>query len=220
MSAPGRSQALIPKPFEGEGTPTSAPGRSQALIPKPSKGEGTPLSELHFVIGGMRSGKSRYAQRIAEGGRVVVIATALAADDEMRERIERHRADRPAPWRVVEVPCTASGLADAIAAYAAADACLLIDCLSVWLSQLICPPPGVAPVDAARATASTLQALRSTPGRVIVVSNEIGLGVVPMDAATRRVVDALGRLHQDVAAMAAQVTWMVAGLPVTIKANR
>jgi adenosylcobinamide kinase / adenosylcobinamide-phosphate guanylyltransferase len=176
------------------------------------------MSDLHFIIGGMRSGKSRFAQTLAASHRhVVVIATAVAADAEMRERIERHRADRPAHWRVVEVPPSESGLADAIQTHAAADGCLLIDCLTLWLSQLICPPPGVTAVDADRATASTLQALRIAPGRVIVVSNEIGLGVVPVEASTRRVVDALGRLHQDMAASARQVTWMVAGLPVTIK---
>ena len=177
-----------------------------------------PFTDLHFVIGGMRSGKSRFAQALASHERlVVVIATALPADAEMRHRIERHRADRPAHWRVVEVPPTVSGLADAIRTHAAAEGCLLIDCLTVWLSQLICPPPGVPAVDAGCATAAALQTLRTAPGRMIVVSNEIGLGVVPIDAATRRVVDALGRLHQDVAAMARQVTWMVAGLPVTIK---
>ncbi len=176
------------------------------------------MSDLHLVIGGMRSGKSRFAQTLAAPHRaVVVIATALAADAEMRERIERHRADRPAQWRVVEVPSTVNGLADAIQNYAAADGCLLIDCLTVWLSQLICPPPGVDAADADRATALTLQALRYAPGRTIVVSNEIGLGVVPLDASARRVVDALGRLHQDIAAAAQRVTWMVAGLPVTIK---
>lgn len=178
---------------------------------------GADVTDLHFIIGGMRSGKSRYAQGLASGQRVVVIATALAADDEMRARIERHRADRPAHWLVVEVPATVSGLADAIQTHAAADTCLLIDCLTVWLSQLICPPDGTRPVDAIAAITSTLEALRVARGRVIVVSNEIGLGVVPMDAATRRVVDALGRLHQDVAAWATRVTWMVAGLPVTIK---
>ncbi len=179
------------------------------------------MTELHFIIGGMRSGKSRHAQTLASQQRhVTVIATALAADAEMRERIERHRADRPAHWRVVEVPPTVSGLADAIAAHAAADACLLIDCLTMWLSQLICPPAGVIAVDVDRATASLLQALGNASGCVIVVSNEIGLGVVPVDGATRRVVDALGRLHQDVAAMATHVSWMVAGLPVPVKGGR
>jgi adenosylcobinamide kinase / adenosylcobinamide-phosphate guanylyltransferase len=179
------------------------------------------MNTLHFIIGGMRSGKSRYAQTLASSQRhVTVIATALAADDEMRDRIQRHRADRPAHWRVVKVPITVRGLADAIAAHAAADGCLLIDCLTLWLSQLICPPADVDAVDAERATVLTLQALGNAPGCIIVVSNEIGLGVVPMDAATRRVVDALGRLHQEVAAMATHVSWMVAGLPVSIKGER
>jgi adenosylcobinamide kinase / adenosylcobinamide-phosphate guanylyltransferase len=179
------------------------------------------MSDVHFIIGGMRSGKSRFAQTLASSQRpVTVIATALAADDEMRERVERHRADRPAHWRVVEVPATVSGLADAIQCHAAAQACLLLDCLTLWLSQLICPPVGVTAVDAERATALVLEALANAPGRIIVVSNEIGLGVVPMDAATRRVVDALGRLHQDVAAMATRVSWMVAGLPVAVKGER
>jgi adenosylcobinamide kinase / adenosylcobinamide-phosphate guanylyltransferase len=203
------------------GADVSAPGRSQALTAQPFEGEAFAVSELHFIIGGMRSGKSRHAQTLAASQRqVTVIATALAADDEMRERIDRHRADRPAHWRVIEVPSTENGLADAIEAHTAVDTCLLIDCLTLWLSQLICPPPGVAAVDAGRATALTLQALGNAPGRIIVVSNEIGLGVVPMDAAARRVVDALGRLHQDVAAMATQVSWMVAGLPVIIKGAR
>jgi adenosylcobinamide kinase / adenosylcobinamide-phosphate guanylyltransferase len=196
----------------------SAPGRSQALTAQPFEGEAFAAGDVHFIIGGMRSGKSRHAQTLASRqGDVVVIATALPADAEMRERIERHRADRPAHWRVVEVPATAGGLADAISAHAVSQRCLLIDCLTVWLSQLICPPQGVAPVDAGQATALTLQALHTAPGHVIVVSNEIGLGVVPMDAATRRVVDTLGRLHQDIAATATRVTWMVAGLPVNIK---
>jgi adenosylcobinamide kinase / adenosylcobinamide-phosphate guanylyltransferase len=178
------------------------------------------LADLHLVMGGMRSGKSRYAQTLAsKEPRVVVIATALAADGEMRERIERHRADRPAHWRVIEVLPAVAGLADAITRHATADACLLIDCLTVWLSQLICPPAGIAAVDADQAAASTLEALRTAPGRIIIVSNEIGLGVVPMDAATRRVVDTLGRLHQDIAALAQRVTWMVAGLPVNIKGD-
>jgi adenosylcobinamide kinase / adenosylcobinamide-phosphate guanylyltransferase len=115
------------------------------------------------------------------------------------------------------VPPTVGGLADAVAAHACAQGCLLIDCLTLWLSQLICPPEGVAAVDAEQATQRLLEALRHAPGRVIVVSNEIGLGVVPLDAATRRVVDALGRLHQQTAALAQRVTWMVAGLPVTVK---
>lgn len=180
------------------------------------------MSACHLVLGGMRSGKSAHAQQLAQsaGLRVCVLATALPADAEMRARIERHRADRPAQWRTVEVAASERGLGDAIRAAAAPDACLLIDCLTVWLSQLICPPPGVAPAADARAAADhALQALADAPGRSIVVGNEIGLGVIPRDAATRRVVDELGRLHQRLAAQAQSVTWMVAGLPVVIKGS-
>ena len=180
------------------------------------------MNDLHFILGGMRSGKSHHAQQLAaqselQGLQVVVLATALAADAEMCARIERHRADRPAHWHTVEVAPTLSGLADAIRAHAADDACLLIDCLTLWLSQLVCPPSGVAAMCAETAAAGALTALADAPGRVIVVSNEIGLGVVPMDAASRQVVDELGRLHQRLATQAQRVSWMVAGLAVSIK---
>jgi adenosylcobinamide kinase / adenosylcobinamide-phosphate guanylyltransferase len=180
------------------------------------------MSTCHFVIGGVRSGKSAHAQALVlaaerAGCAVSVIATALPADEQMRERIDRHRADRPAHWPVVEVLPTVSGLADAIAACADPQACELIDCLTLWLSQLICPPAGVPPADASAACAQLLRALDAAPGRFVIVSNEIGLGVMPVDAATRAVVDALGRLHQAVAARSCQVSWMVAGLPVPIK---
>lgn len=180
------------------------------------------MNDLHFILGGMRSGKSHHAQQLAaqselQGLQVVVLATALAADAEMGARIERHRADRPAHWHTVEVAPTQSGLAEAIRAHAADDVCLLIDCLTLWVSQLVCPPPGVAAVCAEAAADAALRALAEAPGRAIVVSNEIGLGVVPMDAGTRQVVDELGRLHQRLAAQAQRVSWMVAGLAVSIK---
>jgi len=175
------------------------------------------MMELHLVIGGMRSGKSRYAQQLAQGARVTVLATALAGDAEMDERIKRHRAERPAHWTTVDVPPTSSGLADAVRAHSRDDTVLLIDCLTVWLSQLLAPPPGHAAQDELRAVAELLQALEHAPGKAIVVSNEIGLGVVPADALSRRVVDALGRLHQQLAERAQRVTWMVAGLPVAVK---
>jgi adenosylcobinamide kinase / adenosylcobinamide-phosphate guanylyltransferase len=177
----------------------------------------------HFVIGGVRSGKSRHAQALAQdaeraGLSVVVLATALGADDEMRARIAAHRAQRPAGWITEEVPCQGAALAAAIDRHAAAPRCVLIDCLTVWLSQLVCPPPGVRPTeDVDDAVDRVVRALARAPGRVIVVSNEIGLGVTPADASSRRVVDALGRLHQQVAALSATVTLMVAGLPLRVK---
>jgi adenosylcobinamide kinase / adenosylcobinamide-phosphate guanylyltransferase len=181
------------------------------------------MSSCHFVIGGVRSGKSRHAQTLAQdaeraGLSVAVLATALAADDEMRARIAAHRAQRPAGWITEEVSCDSGALAAAIDRHALAQRCVLIDCLTVWLSQLICPPPGVQPADDVDDAADrVVRALARAPGRVIVVSNEIGFGVTPVDAASRRVVDALGRLHQRVAALSATVTLMVAGLPLRVK---
>lgn len=180
---------------------------------------------LHLVIGGARSGKSAHAQSMAvaheaAGRTVCVIATALAADAEMRARIARHRADRPSHWPVVELPQAPRALAAALDAHAAPGHCVLVDCLTLWLSQAIAPPPGHAPLDAADETAALMEALGRAAGPVLLVGNEIGLGVVPPDPLTRRVVDALGHAHQRIAALAGRVTWMVAGLPVELKTPR
>ena len=187
-----------------------------AMDPKP------PVAGLHLVLGGARSGKSAYAQSLAAaqeaaGREVCVVATALAGDAEMRARIARHRADRPAHWCLVEPPPARHALAEAIDGHAGAGRCLLVDCLTLWLSQAIAPPHGHAPLDPEDETAAPLAALRRAPGPVLLVGNEIGLGVIPLDATTRRVVDALGTAHQRIAALAARVTWMVAGLPVAVK---
>lgn len=180
---------------------------------------------LHFILGGARSGKSRHAEQQAQaaeqaGAQVVLIATALAGDAEMSERIARHRAQRPAHWRVREVAPSVEGLALALREEAREGCFVVVDCLTLWLSQLMCPPPGGDVLNAGAATDALLQALRGLDAPVVIVSNEIGLGVVPMDAATRAVVDALGRLHQALAATADRVTWMVAGLPVSVKESR
>jgi adenosylcobinamide kinase/adenosylcobinamide-phosphate guanylyltransferase len=181
------------------------------------------MGDVHLVIGGVRSGKSRHAQALAQdaeraGFTVRVLATALPADEEMRMRIAAHRVQRPAAWVTHEVPCEAGALAAAVERHADASHCVLIDCLTVWLSQLVCPPPGIAAADDVAGVCDALvHALARAPGRVIVVSNEIGWGVTPVDAASRRVVDALGRLHQQVAAQAVSVTMMVAGLPLRVK---
>ena len=189
---------------------------SPALDPNP------PVAGLHLVLGGARSGKSAYAQSLAvaqetAGREVCVVATALGADEEMRARIARHRADRPSHWRLVEPPPARHALARAIDAHAGPRLCLLVDCLTLWLSQAIAPPPGHAPLDPDDETAALLAALRRAAGPVLLVGNEIGLGVIPLDASTRRVVDALGAAHQRIAALAERVTWMVAGLPMAVK---
>jgi adenosylcobinamide kinase / adenosylcobinamide-phosphate guanylyltransferase len=179
-----------------------------------------------LILGGARSGKSRCAeQRAADwlavpGHSGLLLATALAADAEMAARIARHRADRterlPA-LPTLEVP---RHLASAVARHAAPERLLVVDCLTLWLTQLLMPPEGLPAADADAEQDDLLHALHSARGPVVLVSNEIGLGVMPMSAAARGAVDALGRLHQRVAAACERVTLMVAGIALPVKGPR
>jgi adenosylcobinamide kinase / adenosylcobinamide-phosphate guanylyltransferase len=174
--------------------------------------------DLTFVLGGARSGKSAYAERLASDSAypVTYIATAPASDDaEFAARIAHHRERRPAHWQLLEASVD---LAGALTSVDAPGHCVLIDCLTLWLANLLCPPDGSAPAtDFSSRIAAFETALGAATGKVIVVSNEIGLGVVPLGAATRLYVDELGRLNQRIAALCPQVTMMVAGLPLTLK---
>ena len=180
-------------------------------------------AQVHLILGAERSGKSRHAENLAReihqrhGAKVVYLATAWRGDAEMRERIERHRRERPSAWQTIELPLQADALAAAVRGHARPGACVLIDCLTLWVTQMLCPPPGCAAQDSEAASDALLQALLQANAPVLVVSNEIGWGVTPLGPETRRVVDALGRLHQRVAALAGRVTLMVAGLPVPVK---
>lgn len=162
-----------------------------------------------LVLGGARSGKSAYAQRrAAESGLpVTVIATATAGDDEMTARIARHRAARPADWRVVEEP---RRLAAALRAEAAPGRCLVVDCLTLWLMNVI-------ESEYAAERQALLDALPALPGEVLFVANEIGLGIVPLGEETRRFRDEAGRLNQALAAACERVTFVAAGLPLALK---
>ena len=164
-----------------------------------------------LVLGGARSGKSRYAQARAEATGLdrCFIATAQGFDDEMQDRITRHRQDRDALWQTVEAPMA---LADAICANAAPRRVLLIDCLTLWTSNLLL---GDRDIDAA--TDNLVAAIAAAPGPIILVANEVGLGIVPDNALARRFRDEAGRLHQRLAAQAGRVVFMVAGLPMQVK---
>lgn len=164
-----------------------------------------------FVIGGARSGKSRYAQARAEaaGGDPVFIATAEAFDDEMRERIARHRADRDARWTTVEAP---RDLPAAIDALSGRDAVVLVDCLTLWVSNLL-----LADADISRTGQQLCDTIARFDGVLILVANEVGLGIVPDNALARRFRDAAGLLNQSVAAAAQEVVLLTAGLPLTLK---
>lgn len=184
-------------------------------------------SEL--VLGGQRSGKSHRAETLARawldarpGRRAVMVATAQAWDREMRERILRHQQDRAMalPSMVtVEAPVL---LAQAVQRHSATDALLVVDCLTLWLGNLMMPldPAQALDEDAVRsASEAVCQTVAQAPGPVVLVSNEVGLGVVPMGREVRAYVDALGRLNQQMARVCERVTLMVAGLPLHLKGN-
>lgn len=188
--------------------------------------------QLTLVLGGARSGKSHFAEQMAAdhaaatGGPVTYIATARhdedRADEEMEVRIALHRARRPAEWGLVEEPLH---LADALYAHATHNGCILVDCVTLWLNNLLFldarsyPEHGLVTPPAAftEEIDALLSALPTLPGHVILVSNEIGFGVVPMGAITRFYVDELGRLNQKLAAAADRVRLLVAGIPISVK---
>lgn len=183
------------------------------------------MAAHELILGGQRSGKSRCAEAraaawLARPGRsALLLATALAFDDEMRSRIARHQADRASHvpgLATLEVPL---GLADALREHTAPHRLVLIDCLTLWWTNLVMPVHGsvLPPAGWADARESLSAALRAARGPVLLVSNEIGLGVSPMSPEARAFVDGLGWLHQSVAAVCTNVTMMVAGIEVPIK---
>jgi len=164
-----------------------------------------------LVLGGMRSGKSRHAERLvlASGLDPVYVATAEAGDAEMAARIAEHRACRGPRWRTIEAPLELAGTLERACAPGRA---VLVDCLTLWLTNLMVRERDV-PAEAERLIA----ALPALPGRLVLVSNEVGLGVVPADPMARAFVDHAGRLHQGIAERADAVLFMAAGLPLRLK---
>jgi adenosylcobinamide kinase / adenosylcobinamide-phosphate guanylyltransferase len=168
------------------------------------------MPQLTFVLGGARSGKSRYAEDLIAALRPpwVYIATAEPGDTEMAERIALHRSRRGESWQTVEAP---HNLSAAVAAVAA-DTPVLIDCLTVWLSNCM-----LAGTDVETEIARLEAALNSRRAPVVLVSNEVGSGIIPDNELARRFCDLQGRLNQRMAARADRVVLMVAGLPVVVK---
>jgi len=164
-----------------------------------------------LILGGARSGKSALAVRLARssGLAVTFVATATAGDAEMAERIARHRAARPQTWRVVEEPIA---LAAALRAECVADRIVIADCLTLWLSNLML---AAAPLESERA--ALLDALPALPGQVLLVANEVGLGIVPENALARRFRDEQGTLNQAVASLCQRVILVAAGIPLVLK---
>ena len=169
------------------------------------------LPNLTLILGGARSGKSRYAERLvlASGLEPVYLATAEAQDEEIAARIAAHRARRDPSWRVVEEPLDLPG---ALAREAAAGRAVLVDCLTLWLTNLMVHE---RPIEDEIARLSVR--IDHLPGSLVLVSNEVGQGIVPTNAMARAFVDHAGVLHQTLAARADTVTLIVAGLPQHLK---
>jgi adenosylcobinamide kinase/adenosylcobinamide-phosphate guanylyltransferase len=172
---------------------------------------------ITLILGGARSGKSRHAETIAQESRLPVtyIATAQVYDEEFGSRIAQHQTRRPSDWKTVE---EAHRLARALHDEAADHRCLIVDCLTLWLAQCICPecapPEGV---DWKAERERLLTALPTLPGKIVLVSNEVGMGIVPLGEINRRFQDEAGRLNQAVASLSDEVLFMAAGLPLKLK---
>ncbi len=184
------------------------------IAPSPSVPATAALPRLTLVLGGAKSGKSTYAERLIEDaigprGAGLYVATAAAGDAEMADRIRQHRARRGAHWRTLE-----EGLALAEALDRESDEArpILVDCLTLWLSNLL-----GAGHDLVLARRRLTQALKQLKGPVVLVSNEVGQGIVPDNALARAFRDHAGALHQDIAAIADRVVLVVAGLPLILK---
>lgn len=164
-----------------------------------------------LVLGGVRSGKSRFAQKLAEKeSSVVFVATAKAVDEEMRNKIRRHQQERPKQWRTVEEPLDLARVFDECAQQFKI---LLVDCLTLFVANVLEADPEMvnARIDA------LVEALRHVPTSVVLVSNEVGSGVVPPYPSGRQFRDLLGEVNQKVASVADKVVLMVAGLPLVLK---
>lgn len=172
---------------------------------------------IHLILGGARSGKSAYAEKLAldSGQEVIYIATAQVYDAEFGERVAHHRVRRPTHWKTVE---QSFNLGKILQEHAKSNQCLIVDCLTLWLAQCICPdcdrPDNL---DWQTERASLLEVLPKLQGTVLLVSNEVGMGIVPLGAINRQFQDEQGRLNQTIAQLANKVSFVAAGLPFTLK---
>jgi len=171
----------------------------------------------HLILGGARSGKSNYAEQLAQTSHkeVIYIATGFAGDDEMQERIEKHRAERPKFWKTVEEPIW---LGDTLTQYDNVHNLILVDCLTLWLTNILFDSQGNYQEDVfLQQKIALLSTLPTLQADILLVSNEVGSGIIPIDSMSRRFVDEAGRLHQQIAKICSHVTLVTAGLPQILK---
>ena len=193
------------------------------------------LNKVHLIIGGARSGKSSLAENYAKSSNlpVIYIATAQAFDSEMQQRIAQHQAERPEHWQLVESPLLLAKTIASVIENSQQDICILVDCLTLWLSNSLCKPN----IEAGHTSECNLDywqqekqqflaqlesiKLRSSDKKqrveIILVSNEVGHGIVPMGELSRQFVDQAGWLHQAIASIADNVEFVMAGLPLSLK---
>ena len=166
-----------------------------------------------LILGGARSGKSSHAEQEAKDSalEVVYIATATVYDEEMQDRVEHHRRQRPDHWQVIEEP---NDLPAVLKREAREDRCLLVDCLTLWVTNLLCSEDKSLWT---RKRQELMDILPTLPGRILMVSNEVGMGIVPMGELSRQFVDESGRLHQSIGRIADKVTFVAAGIPLVMK---
>ena len=175
------------------------------------------MSDIHLILGGARSGKSAFAEKLAtdSGLPVTYIATAQVYDAEFGQRVAHHKNRRPLNWQTIE---QSFSLGQSLKRHADNDRCIIVDCLTLWLAQCICPdcdrPQGLVWQDE---RSSLLEALSALPGMILLVSNEVGMGIVPLGEINRQFQDEQGRLNQAVAEMADKVSFIAAGLPLKLK---
>jgi adenosylcobinamide kinase/adenosylcobinamide-phosphate guanylyltransferase len=185
---------------------------------------GIQMARSEFILGGQKSGKSRHAESQASHwlnarptNKAVLIATAQPWDEEMRQRIARHQKDRAVRVPSIKTVEEPLALAQAIALHSHPDTLVIVDCLTLWLTNCLMPASEEVLAGNEVGYASLLESIAQTAGPLVLVGNEIGLGVIPMGPQVRKFVDALGRLNQEVASICQSVTLMVAGLPIPLK---
>ena len=172
---------------------------------------------IHLILGGARSGKSAFAEKLAieSGMPVTYIATAQVYDAEFGQRIAHHKVRRPAHWKTVE---QSYNLGETLKTYAIAGECVVVDCLTLWLAQCICPDCERPQNFNWQSEHNTLlETIPTLKGNVLFVSNEVGMGIVPLGEINRQFQDEQGRLNQAVAQIADKVSFIAAGLPLTLK---
>ncbi len=175
------------------------------------------MSRITLILGGARSGKSTYAEELARelgGDDVLYIATAEALDQEMADRIAQHRAQRPAAWRTLETPLHPGR---ALLAQRPSEKVILLDCMTLLSSNILLAHPDDAETRLQQEIEALLEAVKTLDAHLIIVSNEVGLGLAPDNALGRAYRDLLGRANQTLARAADEVIFMVAGLPLRIK---